>query len=321
MKTILSKIIAIALSTVLAVASTVAVGAFETTVEPVSVDSTGFTDLRSTYWMFNNKIYFSRFNTPASSVFHFGLQDENGPFYDYEVNFKDLNSTDSKTISLLSDQMYEIWLGSSTHGIGNSHPIVEHRSYNKTGGYYRKVRIKLSSLMNGEGEFYNYFASDGSTTKTNPNYGTHTFRFGEAEKSTSGGVYYEFHGGMCVISGAAVTAVTPDSNGEIEFFVNTKIGEESRLFTSTNIYYLYPDGFETRETERGAEGVIPGLTFGDADSDCSVNIKDATRIQSAIAEISTLDNLQKFVSDVNLDKKIDVNDVTCMQKYIADMDY
>ena len=321
MRTIFSKIIAIALSAVLAVASTAAVGAVETAVEPVSADSTGFTALQSTYWMFNNHIYFSRFNTPSSSVYHFGLQDEDGPFSDYEVNFKDLNKTGSKTISLQNDQKYEIWFGSTVHGIGNSHPIIEHRSYSKTGGYYRKVRIKLSSFMNGEGEFYNYFASDGSTTKTNPNYGTHTFRFGEAEKSTSGGVYYEFHGGMCAVSGAAVTVVTPDSNGEIEFFVNTKIGEETRLFASTNIYYLYPDGFETRETEKGAKGVIPGLTFGDADSDCTINIKDATRIQSAIAEICTLDNLQEFVSDVNLDKKIDVNDVTCMQKYLAGLDY
>lgn len=321
MKTILSKIIAIALSTVLAVASTVAAGAVETAVEPVSADSTGFTALQSTYWMFNNQIYFSRFNTPASSVFLFGLQDEDGPFFDYEVNFKDLNSTGSKTISLQNDQKYEIWLGHSTHGAGASSPIVDHRSYNKTGGYYRKVRIKLSSFMNGEGEFYNYFASDGSTTKTNPNYGTHTFRFGEAEKSTSGGVYYEFHGGMCVVSGAAVTAVTPDSNGEIEFFVNTKIGEESSLFTTICIYYLYPDGLETRGAERGAEGIIPGLTFGDADSDCSVNIKDATRIQSAIAERCTLDDLQEFVSDVNLDNMINVNDVTSIQKYLAGLDY
>lgn len=321
MKTIFSKIIAIALSTVIAVSSISVVGAVEKAVEPVSADSTGFTALQSTYWMFNNQIYFSRFNTPASSVFLFGLQDEEGPFSDYEVNFKDLNSTGSKTISLRNDQKYEIWLGHSTHGAGASSPIVDHRSYNKTGGYYRKVRIKLSSFMNGEGEFYNYFASDGSTTKTNPNYGTHTFRFGEAEKSTSGGVYYEFHGGMCVVSGAAVTAVTPDSNGEIEFFVNTKIGEESSLFTTICIYYLYPDGLETRGAEKGAEGVIPGLTFGDADSDCSVNIKDATRIQSAIAEICTLDNLQEFVSDVNLDKKIDVNDVTAIQKYLAGLDY
>lgn len=321
MKTILSKFIAIALSAVLAVASTAAVGAVETTVEPVSADSTDFTALQSTYWMFNNQIYFSRFNTPSSSVYHFGLQDEDGPFNDYEVNFKDLNKTGSKTISLQNDQKYEIWFGSSVHGIGNSHPIVEHRSYSKTGGYYRKVRIKLSSFMNGEGEFYNYFASDGSTTKTNPNYGTHTFRFGEAEKSTSGGVYYEFHGGMCVVSEAAITTVTPNSNGEIEFFVNTKIGEETRLLASTNIYYLYPDGFETRETEKGAKGVIPGLTFGDADSDCFVNIKDATRIQSVIAERCTLDNLQEFVSDVNLDKKIDVNDVTRIQKYLAGLDY
>lgn len=126
---------------------------------------------------------------------------------------------------------------------------------------------------------------------------------------------------MCVISGAAVTAVTPDSNGEIEFFVNTKIGEESHLFTSTHIRYVYPDGFERAETEKNPEGIIPRLTFGDADSDCFVNIKDATRIQSVIAERCTLDNLQEFVSDVNLDKKIDVNDVTRIQKYLAGLDY
>lgn len=64
MKIIFSKIIAIALSTVIAVSSISVVGAVETAVEPVSADSTDFTALQSTYWMFNNQIYFSRFNTP-----------------------------------------------------------------------------------------------------------------------------------------------------------------------------------------------------------------------------------------------------------------
>lgn len=52
-----------------------------------------------------------------------------------------------------------------------------------------------------------------------------------------------------------------------------------------------------------------------------MNVSDATKIQSAIAGECSLNDLQKFVSDVNLDNKININDVTCIQKYLADLDY
>ncbi|MDY4085410.1 MAG: dockerin type I repeat-containing protein [Ruminococcus bromii] len=46
-------------------------------------------------------------------------------------------------------------------------------------------------------------------------------------------------------------------------------------------------------------------------------IEDATLIQKAIADITTLDNNQRVFADVNGDGIVSVFDVTLIQKYIV----
>ena len=46
-------------------------------------------------------------------------------------------------------------------------------------------------------------------------------------------------------------------------------------------------------------------------------IEDATLIQKAIADITTLDNNQKVLADVDGDGEISAFDVTLIQKYIV----
>ncbi|MDD6433684.1 MAG: dockerin type I domain-containing protein, partial [Ruminococcus bromii] len=57
--------------------------------------------------------------------------------------------------------------------------------------------------------------------------------------------------------------------------------------------------------------------FGDVNGDGKNTIEDATLIQKAIADITTLDNNQRVFADVNGDGIVSVFDVTLIQKYIV----
>lgn len=48
-----------------------------------------------------------------------------------------------------------------------------------------------------------------------------------------------------------------------------------------------------------------------------ITVKDATLIQKAIADITTLDNNQRVFADVDGDGEVSVFDVTLIQKYIV----
>lgn len=314
MKKMAYKLGAVALSVILATASTVSAGAAQTNSESVSSYSSDFKLLSSTVNLSDNQIYFSSYNTPANSIYFGSFTDEN--YNKYSVKFSELISG-SKFLSLPQNQKYKFSLkydlGSSGGGVSDS----TYRSYSKTGGTYRKVRVKLSTFLNSE--YDSKYASDGSVTNTDSTYGSHTFRFGDVDITSDGSKYYS---GMCVRSGAAITAVTPNSNGEIEFYLDTAIGSGAYVCTEYNIIYKHNDGRTSYLGGGGSTGSsLHGLEFGDADSSCFVDIKDATKIQNVISGKITLDSLQKFVSDVNFDNRIDIKDVSDIQKYLADMNY
>lgn len=308
------KLGALALSIVLATASTVSAGAAQTNSKTVPSYSSDFKLLSSTVKISDNQIYFSRFNTPSNSIFFGSFNDEN--YNKYSVKFSELMSG-SKFLSLPKNRKYRFSLGYDLGSNGGSGSDGTYRSYSKTGGTYRKVRVKLSTFINSE--YYSEFASDGSVTNTDSTYGTHTFRFGDVDITSDGSRYYS---GMCVRSGAAITAVTPNSNGEIEFYLDTAIGSGGYVCTGFNTIYKHKDGRTSYIGGGGSSGSsLHGLEFGDADSSGFVNISDATKIQNAISGKTTLDSLQKFVSDVNFDNRIDIKDVSAIQKYLVGMDY
>lgn len=316
MRKISFKLGAAALSVILASASAISAGAAQTKSEPVSSYSSDFKLLPSTVKISNNQVYFSRYNTPSKSIFFGEFVDQN--YKEYSVKFSELMSG-SKTLSLPQGQKYEFCLGhyaGSGYGCGSD---GAYRSYAKTGGTYRKVRVKLSTFINSPYGYGDIYASDGSLTQIDSTYGSHTFRFGDVDITSDGSRYYS---GMCVRSGAAITAVTPNSNGEIEFYLDTAIGSGAYVCTDFYIIYNHKDGGISDIGGGGSSGSsLNGLEFGDADSSDFVNISDATKIQNAISGKTTLDTLQKFVADVNFDNRIDVKDVSAIQKYLADMDY
>jgi hypothetical protein len=62
---------------------------------------------------------------------------------------------------------------------------------------------------------------------------------------------------------------------------------------------------------------VPESVKTDLNGDGKVNINDVTYLQRAIAKIVTLSDETK--ADLSLDGKVDINDVTMLQKYLADM--
>lgn len=58
-------------------------------------------------------------------------------------------------------------------------------------------------------------------------------------------------------------------------------------------------------------------TLGDVNGDSKVNIKDVTEIQKFAAKLIDLTDAEKLRADVNADTKINIKDATAIQKYIA----
>lgn len=168
-------------------------------------------------------------------------------------------------------------------------------SLTKSGGNYRKVRVKLS-------EYSNYFNSDGTHTKDGYRY---SFTYQEGGYLSS----------LLISSGGAVTAVTPDHYGFVEFYCSTQIGVPTVF--STNFSH------RTSTSYSGGGGIsyqkLPGFMVGDTNSDGSMSIYDATYLQMHLTGTNDLSDAAEISADVNLDGKVDVDDVTNIQKHLANL--
>lgn len=60
--------------------------------------------------------------------------------------------------------------------------------------------------------------------------------------------------------------------------------------------------------------------LGDANMDGKVNVKDATYIQKAAADLLTLTETEAYLADVDGSGIVNVKDATAIQKYVADME-
>ena len=65
--------------------------------------------------------------------------------------------------------------------------------------------------------------------------------------------------------------------------------------------------------------VVPDNLVGDVNSDEKVDVTDASEVQLAVAELTTLTARQAKAADVNHDGVVDVIDVTLIQLYAAEM--
>lgn len=65
------------------------------------------------------------------------------------------------------------------------------------------------------------------------------------------------------------------------------------------------------------ELTVTGIISGDIDKDNSVNIKDATEIQSYVAKLASFADNQKLRADVDEDSSVSIKDATAVQMFVA----
>ncbi len=79
-----------------------------------------------------------------------------------------------------------------------------------------------------------------------------------------------------------------------------------------------PTAAPTNPPTQAPTNPVGDYMIGDADSDETINIKDATAIQKWIADID-VDGFNEDAADSNLDETINIKDATEIQKWIADL--
>lgn len=210
-----------------------------------------------------------------------------------EFYFNDITG-EYKQISVSGASVFEHWLMLESGGGG-----TQSGRYDKTGGTYEKIRVKLS-------DYSDYFNSNGTHTKDGYNYNFTTQKSGDTKYSSA----------LVFWSGGIFTAVTPDKNGYVEFYVCKNIGEDVNFFSG----FRY-DTPTTHGSGGGKNGeIFKGFIMGDTNVNGWVNVDDVTKVQSYTAGTEELDSLQQRNADVNDDGKIDINDATMIQKYLAGYD-
>lgn len=68
------------------------------------------------------------------------------------------------------------------------------------------------------------------------------------------------------------------------------------------------------------ELTVTGIVSGDIDKDTTVNIKDATEIQSYVAKSAVFSESQELRADVNEDNSVNIKDATYVQMFVAKLD-
>ncbi len=217
-----------------------------------------------------------------------------------EAVFKNADTT-PKTITLTAGETYK---RAMSNGIANSGDGRYKYNFDNTGATYRKVRAHLAV-------FDSYFNEDGTCTK---------------EAGSSSGIYHDYkfkyedmgnrnyyNSSLVVISGGAYTAVTPDQNGFVEFYVCTDVGATTEYITE----FSYRRNGVTGGGGGRTGNAIQKLTFGDVDGNEAVDVDDVTVLQMFIAGLRDVNSLAYFHADSNSDGDVNVEDVTYLQFGLA----
>ena len=64
--------------------------------------------------------------------------------------------------------------------------------------------------------------------------------------------------------------------------------------------------------------LLDGVKLGDVNGDGHVNINDVTTIQRYLAELETLEGIYLHAADANQDGTLDISDATTLQMYLAE---
>ena len=302
MKNIIKKISAIAMCGVLTVGSVLMTGAVSEDENHKDFEVTGTTQKIS-----NNQLFVSTTGYTENTDKNFGAKFQTTEEKDYDIWFKDCINA-PRFLNLPKGEKFVKYMMTQGHGyFGNVQTFYQ---FDKTGGEYVKVKIKLS-------DFSRLFNENGTMT-AELRYGSYKdFDFTYEDFGTdSNGVNCYAESGVYATSGGAVTSFAPDKDCYAEIYVSRQLGEDTKVMS-----YRYCRLKDGAHCDYGRIGdTLVGLTCGDTDLNGYISVTDATLVQKYVAGIEGFDKLQLFNSDVDNDGEISVVDATLIQKYIVGLD-
>ncbi len=207
----------------------------------------------------------------------------------------------------------------------------------------RQLKMKNANdylLVNGNLTMsINYNSSDSLTAGTVEVKGNFT----EQSNSGSGSRYWETGTHKTIFSGRSVQQISfsdPSYNRFATLILRNRSQEGvvfnspvtvSTLFDHNRCAFtLYDDGNGSSFNDFDGDGLLdhqddyPTIPYpavcGDANGDSRININDVTAIQRHLAEIEPLTDVQLILADTNGDGVVNINDATHLQNYLAEFD-
>ncbi|RHD24087.1 hypothetical protein DW802_00865 [Ruminococcus bromii] len=299
MKNIIKKITAIAMCGVLTVGSVLMTGAVSEDENHKDFEVTGTTQKIS-----NNQLFVTTTGYTENTDKNFGAKFRTTNEKDYDIWFKDCINA-PRFLNLPKGEKFVKYMMTQGHGyFGNVQTFYQ---FDKTGGEYVKVKIKLS-------DFSRLFNENGTMTAELRDGSYKDFDFTYEDFGTdSNGVNCYAESGVYATSGGTVTSFAPDKDGYAEIYVSRQLGVDTKVMS-----YRYCRLKDGAHCDYGRIGdTLVGLTCGDTDLGGYISVTDATLVQKYVAGIEDFDKLQLFNSDVNHDGEISVVDATLIQKYIV----
>ena len=302
MKNTIKKITAIAMCGVLTVGSVLMTGAVSEDENHKDFEVTGTTQKIS-----NNQIFVTTTGYTENTDKNFGAKFRTTNEKDYDIWFKDCINA-PRFLNLPKGEKFVKYMMTQGHGyFGNVQTFYQ---FDKTGGEYVKMKIKLS-------DFSRLFNENGTMTAELRDGSYKDFDFTYEDFGTDGnGVNCYAESGVYATSGGAVTSFAPDKDGYAEIYVSRQLGVDTKVMS-----YRYCRLKDGAHCDYGRIGdTLVGLTCGDTDLSGYISVTDATLVQKYVVGIEVFDKLQLFNSDVNHDGEISVVDATLIQKYIVGLD-
>ena len=302
MKNIIKKITAIAMCGVLTVGSVLMTGAVSEDENHKDFEVTGTTQKIS-----NNQLFVTTTGYTENTDKNFGAKFRTTNEKDYDIWFKDCINA-PRFLNLPKGEKFVKYMMTQGHGyFGNVQTFYQ---FDKTGGEYVKVKIKLS-------DFSRLFNENGTMTAELRDGSYKDFDFTYEDFGTdSNGVNCYAESGVYATSGGTVTSFAPDKDGYAEIYVSRQLGVDTKVMS-----YRYCRLKDGAHCDYGRIGdTLVGLTCGDTDLSGYISVTDATLVQKYVVGIEDFDKLQLFNSDVNHDGEISVIDATLIQKYIVGLD-
>ena len=299
MKNIIKKITAIAMCGMLTVGSVLMTGAVSEDENHKDFEVTGTTQKIS-----NNQLFVTTTGYTENTDKNFGAKFRTTNEKDYDIWFKDCINA-PRFLNLPKGEKFVKYMMTQGHGyFGNVQTFYQ---FDKTGGEYVKVKIKLS-------DFSRLFNENGTMTAELRDGSYKDFDFTYEDFGTdSNGVNCYAESGVYATSGGTVTSFAPDKDGYAEIYVSRQLGVDTKVMS-----YRYCRLKNGANCDYGRIGdTLVGLTCGDTDLNGYISVTDATLVQKYVVGIEDFDKLQLFNSDVNHDGEISVVDATLIQKYIV----